>query len=136
MIRHPDLLSALVLVLATFRLARLAGWDEITVTLRGRLTGIPDSQYDSAAKFIEGTKAGGSSPWDPDSPHAEALLHLGITERRYYLAKLVRCPWCFGFWASCAVWILWSAEPRVTIWLAVPFALSAAVGLVAKRLDP
>lgn len=136
MIDHATLVELVVLSLAAFRLTRLLGWDELTVPLRAWATRIPDREYNSAAQFIENLKASGVDPWGDESEHRAGLLKLGITRRRYYVAKLVRCAWCAGFWISTATWVAWSVEPRVTLWLAVPLALSALVGLVAKRLDP
>lgn len=53
-------------------------------------------------------------------------------EYRYTLGDFIGCPWCFGFWIVLATWGLWLAFPYETVLLAVPFAMSAAVGLVAK----
>lgn len=48
----------------------------------------------------------------------------------------IRCPWCLGFWVSLAWWTAWQAWPDGTLVAAVPFAISAVVGLVAANLDP
>lgn len=59
-------------------------------------------------------------------------------ERRYgadvaaEAADFTDCPWCLGFWISVGVWGSWRASPARTVRLAVPLAVSAAVGIVAK----
>lgn len=46
------------------------------------------------------------------------------------------CPWCLGAWLTLGWWGLWLAWPHATVVAAVPWALSAVVGLVTKNLDP
>ena len=48
----------------------------------------------------------------------------------------LHCPWCLGFWVTLAWWGTWLAQPTLTEFVAVPFALSAVVGLIGKNLDP
>lgn len=48
----------------------------------------------------------------------------------------ITCPWCLGFWLSVVTWVAWLLFPTETVWLAVPWALSAAVALINKNLDP
>lgn len=48
------------------------------------------------------------------------------------LDKLITCPWCLGFWLSVLAWVAWLISPGWTVGLALPWALSAAVALVAK----
>jgi hypothetical protein len=134
-VKHPDLLALLILALGTFRLIRLVAYDEITVDARRWITGISDAQHKEYAQWVESRKAAGFDPWDDDGSVGTALADL-VSERRYYWSKLVRCPWCIGFWISVGVWLVWTVEPRVTLWLLVPFVLSAAGGLIAKQLDP
>ncbi len=54
------------------------------------------------------------------------------TKRTEFLA----CAFCFGFWVSLAWWLAYIAWPHWSIIVAVPFAISAIVGLVASNLDP
>jgi hypothetical protein len=51
------------------------------------------------------------------------------------LAEFITCAWCLGFWVSVGVWLAWIIEPHGTLVVAVPFAISAAVGLIRTRLD-
>jgi len=41
------------------------------------------------------------------------------------------CPWCLGFWIALAWWGAWLFWPHAATLLAVPWAISAFVGLVA-----
>lgn len=41
------------------------------------------------------------------------------------------CPWCAGFWLSLLWWIAFELWPHGTPIAAVPFAISALVGVVA-----
>lgn len=50
--------------------------------------------------------------------------------------EFILCPWCAGFWVSLAWWAAWQAWPHGTLVVAVPFAISAVVGVVAANLDP
>lgn len=51
-------------------------------------------------------------------------------------SELIVCPWCMGFWVSVAATALASSPADVvTRWIAVPFAMSAVVGLLASRDD-
>ncbi len=42
------------------------------------------------------------------------------------------CPWCAGAWISVAWWLAWVAWPHWTLVVAVPFAISAVVGIVGS----
>jgi hypothetical protein len=53
-------------------------------------------------------------------------------ERLEKLDKLITCPWCLGWWLSVALWLFWLAAPAWAVGLSLPWALSAAVGLIAK----
>lgn len=48
----------------------------------------------------------------------------------------VECPYCFGAWVAVGWWLAWQIWPHTTLAIAVPFALSAVVGLIGARLDP
>lgn len=57
-------------------------------------------------------------------------------EWRNRLKDFVECPWCFGFWIAVATWAAWLLWPHAVDVAAVPFAISTAVGLIPKNLDP
>lgn len=58
------------------------------------------------------------------------------SEYRSDLAQFINCPWCFGWWIALSVWALWEANHHWTEIVAVPFAISAAVGIIRSQLDP
>lgn len=49
--------------------------------------------------------------------------------------ELLECPWCLGMWISFAAAGLVLLWPAVITWLALPFALSAVVGLIAEHSE-
>lgn len=114
---------AVLLVLAAFRLVRLIGWDDLPIIerARGRLT-LQTLRHDM-------TK-------DRDRPI--------VTYRRPVLAHFLGCAFCQGFWTSAAVYLAWilaghpgAAHTHSALFYALmPFALSSAVGLIARNLDP
>lgn len=125
----PTWLEFTLLALAAFRLTRLVGYDDLTVPLRTRLLGVSDTEHHELATDIDAALNNGDDPWDawPSPPP--------ISRRRYYVSKLVHCPWCAGFWVSLVVWGVWLAWPVEVVWACVPLALSAVVGLVSKQWD-
>lgn len=48
--------------------------------------------------------------------------------------EFVECPWCAGAWITLAWWGAWVAWDE-TVYAAVPFALSAAVAILAMAVD-
>jgi len=54
---------------------------------------------------------------------------------RDYLAKFITCPWCLGFWLSVGWWLGWLIFHKWAVAAAVPWAMSAAVGITAKHLE-
>lgn len=129
----PTWWEATLLALLAFRLTRLLGWDDLTVSFRHWLTGLSDDEYSALAEWVYDVEKAGGDPWE------QAYWTPGQRipdPRRFYLAKMIHCPWCAGWWISLAVAAGWWLWPWGTIRAALPFALSALVGLVAKNLDP
>lgn len=127
-------LQVVILALLAFRLTRLVGWDEVTAAPRAALSGIPDAKYHELAKGVEAQRAEGIDVWTDDRFRTPPM-----SERRYYVAKLLHCPWCVGFWISLGVSLAayeWWLDVSLLTALALAFAISAVVGLVAKNLDP
>lgn len=63
-----------------------------------------------------------------------------IRERTVYklhpdnkVRELFECAWCLGFWLSILVVIAYALWPVGTTWAALPFAISAGVGLIAAN---
>lgn len=121
--RTPDAWTFVLLALAAFRVYRLIARDTITEPIRAKLT-YPDGE----AVALD------------DEPCAFGLWLRGADGQRkswrVYASTLIRCPWCAGFYVSVAWWGAWALDPRLTAFLAAPWALSAAVALASKQLDP
>lgn len=117
----PSPWVSVVLLLAIFRIVRLAGWDNFppVVLLRGRLTG---AQVRTSS--VEGGRV--------------------VAHRRPLLSHYLGCAYCSGFWTSVLVYAVWVAAGSpgaiaADSWVfypLVPFAFSAGVGIVARMLDP
>lgn len=112
----PSPWVAVVLALGAFRIVRIVGWDDwpYAVRLRHWLGGRNERNR---------------------GEHVFANDERG-TYTRPVLAKFLSCPWCFGFHLSCVIYVLWLLFPTSTLYALAPFALSAAVGLIARNLDP
>lgn len=69
----------------------------------------------------------------------DTILH-GIRSRIFGESSLrfdfLECPFCAGAWIVICWWLAWIAWPHWTVIVAVPFALSAVVGVFAAKLDP
>lgn len=113
----PTAWVAVVLGLAVFRLARLAGWDVFppVVKLRERLLGE--------------SVAARSRPGGQNDVYVTSY-------RRPVLAELVHCAFCLSFWLAVVAYGAWLWQPTWTLYAAFPLALNAFAGLVAKALDP
>lgn len=48
---------------------------------------------------------------------------------------LITCYWCTSIWVASVVTICYTMVPTVTVYICLPFALSAVAGLIAARLD-
>lgn len=107
-----------LLALAVYRIYRLLARDTLTEPVRAAV-----SYPDGEAVTLDGVSRV-SSPVERGKP------------LRVYVSTLLRCPWCVGFYVSSAWWAAWLAWPHATLIIAVPWALSAVTGLVAKNLDP
>lgn len=107
MTNYPHPWEFALLSLAAYRTTRGIGWDTLTEPLRRLVTRLGDwSEGDLPAGYRRG------------------------------LDEWLHCPWCLGAHVSIGWWVGWWYWPDVTVALAVPFAISAVVGLVARNLDP
>lgn len=110
--RTPDAVQLVVLMLGAFRLTRIIGWDTMAALVHVR-------------EWVTGRRLeddGSVTVLNPSRPE--------------WLDQLLSCPWCLGWWVSLATAFAWWWVPTVTLAVALPLALSAAVGLIAKQLDP
>lgn len=102
----------------------IPGWWEFVLMTLGafrvwRLLGV-DTVLDLPRRWVTGL----GRDWTPDDPVPPSY--------RWHLAEWVGCPWCLGFWVALAWWGAWLAYPDWAVGLAVPWALSAAVGIVKE----
>jgi hypothetical protein len=51
------------------------------------------------------------------------------------IGYLITCYWCTSVWVASVVTICYTMVPTVTVYICLPFALSAVAGLIAARLD-
>lgn len=51
------------------------------------------------------------------------------------LGYLLTCYWCTSIWVASILTICYTMVPTVTVFICLPFALSAVAGLIAARLD-
>ncbi len=133
----PDAWDFALLALFAFRATRLVGWDDLTAGLRARIT-LPDAEYDQWIEVQHTAEQQGQTilQYLADE-RTEILAPLTPPEgARWWAARLIRCPWCIGFWISIVVSLAYYAAPDGTVIVSIPFALSALVGLGAKWLDP
>jgi hypothetical protein len=108
-----------------FRLCRLVGWDDISAQPRGWL-GVSDAEYARQIETIEEMEAEGADPFGSAGERG-----------RWYVARLVRCPWCLSIYLGLAVAAAAAWADLLSWGWAVPtaLALSAVAGLVSKHLD-
>jgi hypothetical protein len=124
----PSWWQLILLALAAFRITRLVGWDDLTIMPRRWLTGLGDSEHHALAEHVDDLAERGIDAWQtrPAPP---------ISKWRFYVSRMIRCPWCFGAHVSWVIWLAWEAWPHGMLVAATPFAISALVGLVSHNLD-
>lgn len=110
---------AVILVLGTYRLVRLIGWDDWPYAVRLR-------------HWLGGRSERGTPFGEQLYPQTDPR---GFYKRPMTM-KFLTCPFCVGFWLGCIVYVGWLYEPTAVLYVLFPFALNGAVGLLAKNLDP
>lgn len=121
-VRIPDAWQFVLLALAAYRIYRLIARDTITEPLRAAIS-YPDEENVSL-----------------DDDPKDRILIKGVDYDlpkgwRVYVATLIRCPWCAGFYVSVGTWLLWDIWPRQVLFAATPWAIAAVLGLAKKNLD-
>lgn len=149
----PHVWVAVVLVLASFRLFRLVGYDELPLLVRFRKWATKEYEVRPALDDLhmrtwtivhDLATRHGDRLYEPSRRALEDLDYeyerrqqaSYVRHGRPAIEKLLSCPWCAGWWISLAMYVGWAFEPKWTVYFAAPWALSAAVGLVTKHLDP
>lgn len=138
----PDVWEFALLALASFRATRLLGWDTFPPIekardwlLKGWVEPVCSNCNVGRADYEESAVGWVGLTTCPNCGTTEAATFLMGYGRRL-LGDLFDCAFCLGWWVSLAFYGSWLLLPSATLVLAVPLALGALVGLVAKNLDP
>lgn len=123
-------MTYVILALAVYRLTRLVTTDTFPPIQALRdwvLSRWPTDDTDFTEEAVHATETG----WET-SGGAEVFYLDGTFRptRPSRWAELVTCAWCAGFWIAVCVTAAWYWWPAVTEWVALPFAFSAAAGLL------
>jgi hypothetical protein len=135
----PSPWEFVVLALVAFRVTRLIGWDDLTIAWRSWYSGLDDAEYRTWSPVLAKIEETGRDPWEETfTGTAGTITGPPFGRGRWYWSKMLRCPWCLGFWVSLILALSWWAVEggmigRVPL---TALALSAVVGLAAKNLDP
>lgn len=107
----PPPYVAVVLVLASYRITRLLGWDAFPpiAKLRDRLLKKRTGRGDDGRQTVAFGRPTLAQGWE--------------------------CPYCQGFWTGLVVWAAWLVLPTVVLVACIPFALNALVGIISRNLD-
>ena len=134
----PGPWSAIILSMAAYRLVRFLGWDDWPPIYKARAWLIGERWVADSAQPRISDQPG---PYESEDlslpgkqPPSEAL---GVRPAydRPLLAHFMHCPFCLSWWVCLTGWICWLIWPHAVTWIAVPWAASGTVGLVAKNLD-
>lgn len=136
----PNWWQAVLLVLASYRLTRLGGWDAFPPVARARAwligeTWVPLEEREWNPPCWEPKPTSSPEPEMPGKQPSSSVEGVRPAYRRPTLAHLVHCPFCLGWWVTLACWSSFEAWPRGALIALSPFALAGAVGLVGKDLD-
>lgn len=102
----PRAAELVILWLGAYRVWWLVAKDTLTQAWRTRLLGYEDN--------------GSRNRW----PHPHQRV-----------GEFVHCPWCLGFWICLAIVLAYAQWPSGTLWVMLPFALSALVGLTFAAFE-
>jgi hypothetical protein len=130
----PSWYALVLLSLGAFRLVRFVGYDDLTARFRAWVT-IPDAYYDGWIQWQHEAEEAGQSLTEHVETQTQSPVHVP-SGFRWWLARLIRCPWCAGAYVSVLVWLAWLWWPTGTVEVMTPLAIMALVGLIAKNLDP
>ena len=70
----------------------------------------------------------------PRDRSKELAFKLGGPKAKDYWETLLECPWCAGFWVSLGWWGAYELWPHGSLIAAVPFVISAIVGLLGHLI--
>lgn len=119
----PSPWIAVVLVLATHRLVRLVGWDHLSILVKARA-------------WVTGQHATNSGSTNTRMGVTSERVEMQVAHRRRFFDELFGCAYCLSVWIGTAVYVAWVYEPSYTLYVCAPLALSSAVGMISRWLDP
>jgi len=119
----PGWLHFFILALACFRATRITGWDDFPPVAKARA-------------WVVGEKVATAGSMAARHRLTNEQVGVAYTYRWPTLAHGLSCAFCAGAWWSAVFYAAWLEEPRYTMYVAVPLALSSFVGLTARSLDP
>jgi len=119
----PSPWAAAILVLATHRLVRLVGWDHLSILVKARA-------------WIAGEHATNSASTNARMGLTSERIEVNVAYRRRFFYELFGCPYCLSVWIGSGVYVAWYFAPWWTLTLLAAPALSSAVGIVSRWLDP
>lgn len=138
----PGAWTFALLALAAYRATRLLGWDSFppVAHARAKLLG---EWVEPRCSSCRAERTDYALTAERHWVGLEGCPNCGSTEPadwiegfdRPLLGELFGCAFCLGFWVCLGFYLAWLAAPTATLVGAVPFALSALVGLAAKNLD-
>jgi hypothetical protein len=59
----------------------------------------------------------------------------GLWYGETHLADLLTCVWCTSFWVAILASLAYLIAPETTVWLSLPFALSAVACIISEMVD-
>ena len=101
-------IEVVVLALATWRISSLLGQEDGPFEVLGKLRYRLGERYD-----------------DHSNPIVERLGQKWYHRLIYEFVDQLTCLWCCTLWVGLSVTVLYLVFPTVTVYLALPFALSA-----------
>jgi hypothetical protein len=147
MITSLSFMALIVLSLAAFRVTRLITRDSITEPLRYRLhdrwpyAGLYVTREGRTSRrffhwlvtfrWIKGKPAELKNRYKSMPATTGGEAERWYVNRGHWLGELTSCDWCTGFWVSVLAYVGWLLWPIGVLYVAMPWALAALVGIIA-----
>ena len=119
----PSAWVGVVMALGVYRISRLLGWDDFPPVARARA-------------WVTGEYVISRGDMNQQAGLTKIPPEIETRFRRPLLEHFLHCPFCQGFWLSVIAYVAWVFAPTETVYFLAAWALSAAVGLIARNLDP
>ena len=119
----PGWLPSLILLLGTYRLCRLTGWDTFPPLARARAWAVGE---EVVTRGSTNARLG----------QTNEQVQVDVTYRRPILEEGLHCAYCSSVWWGAIVYAGWRLEPSWTLAACFVLAVSAGCGLIGRWLDP